>query len=226
MMPRHWFAASACTLALAAAALADPPYKALIVTGQNGHDWKATTPILKKLLEETELFTVDVATLPAAKQDMSTFQPKFADYNVVVLNYQGDDWPKATQEAFVNYVENGGGVVVYHFACAAFPNWKEYNRITGLGGWGGRNEKSGPYVRLRDGAIVRDTKPGIGGNHGPAQQFQIVGTPTRSSRNPRAAGEVHAVRRRALRLAPGAGRELDRARHGLRSQESRRGRGA
>ncbi len=174
MMPRHWFAACACTLALAAAALADPPYKALIVTGQNGHDWKATTPILKKLLEETELFTVNVATSPAAKQDMSTFQPKFADYNVVVLNYQGDDWPKATQEAFVNYVENGGGVVVYHFACAAFPNWKEYNRITGLGGWGGRNEKSGPYVRWRDGAIVRDTKPGIGGNHGPAQQFQIV----------------------------------------------------
>jgi len=174
MMLRHWFAACACSIALTAVATADPPYKALIVTGQNGHDWKGTTPVLWKLLEETALFTADVATSPPAKQDMSGFQPKFADYNVVVLNYQGDDWPKATQQAFVDYVKNGGGVVVYHFACAAFPNWKEYNRITGLGGWGNRNEKSGPYVRWREGEIVRDTSPGIGGGHGPAQQFQIV----------------------------------------------------
>ncbi len=40
------------------------PYKALIVTGQNGHDWKATTPVLKKIIEETGLFTVDVALSP------------------------------------------------------------------------------------------------------------------------------------------------------------------
>jgi type 1 glutamine amidotransferase len=161
-------------MALAAAALAAPPYKALIVDGQNGHAWKDTTPILKRLLEETQLFAVDVATSPAKGQDMSDFQPKFSDYNVVVLNYQGDDWSKATQDAFVDYVKNGGGVVVYHFACAAFPHWKEYNQITGLGGWGGRSEKDGPYVRWRDGKIVRDAIPGPTGNHGPAQEFQIV----------------------------------------------------
>lgn len=174
MFRKHWFTAGACWMALTAAALAAPPYKALIVDGQNGHAWKETTPILKRLLEETQLFAVDVATSPAKGQDMSGFQPKFSDYNVVVLNYQGDDWSKATQGAFVDYVKNGGGVVVYHFACAAFPHWKEYNQITGLGGWGGRTQKDGPYVRWRDGKIVRDAIPGPTGNHGPAQEFQIV----------------------------------------------------
>jgi type 1 glutamine amidotransferase len=174
MFRKHWFTAGACWMALTAAALAAPPYKALIVDGQNGHAWKDTTPILKRLLEETELFAVDVATSPAKGKDMSGFQPKFSDYNVVVLNYQGDDWSKATQGAFVDYVKNGGGVVVYHFACAAFPNWKEYNQITGLGGWGDRNEKAGPYVRWRDGKVTRDPSPGRGGGHGPAQEFQIV----------------------------------------------------
>lgn len=64
------------------------PYKALIVTGQNGHDWKGTTPVLKQLLEETGLFTVDVAQSPAKGEDMSGFKPSFKDYQVVVLNYQ------------------------------------------------------------------------------------------------------------------------------------------
>ena len=159
------------TAVLAAAA---PPYKALLVDGQNGHDWKSTSPVLKKFLEETELFTVDVATSPAKRQDMSGFEPKFADYDVVVLNYQGDMWPEQTQQAFVDYVRNGGGVVVYHFACAAFPSWKEYNEIIGLGGWGRRNEKDGPYIRWRDGQIVRDDSPGRGGGHGPSQPFQLV----------------------------------------------------
>jgi len=159
---------------LAAVALAQAPYKALIVDGQNGHDWKSTTPVLKKVLEETKLFTVDVATSPPKGEDMSGFKPDFAGYDVVVSNYQGDDWPEETQKALVDYVSGGGGLVIYHFACAAFPKWKEYNEMTGLGGWGGRNEKDGPYVRWRDGKVVLDTSPGRGGGHGPQQPFQIV----------------------------------------------------
>ena len=47
-----------------------------------------------------------------------------------------------------------------HAADNAFPEWREYNEMIGLGGWGGRNEKSGPYVRWKDGEIVRDTSKG------------------------------------------------------------------
>jgi hypothetical protein len=119
-----WFVMAAVSMAA--------PMKALIVDGQNAHNWKETTPILKSELEETGLFTVDVATSPEKGQDMSAFRPDFAAYKLVVLNYQGDDWPEATRKAFVDYVANGGGVVVYHFACAAFPKWKEYNQIIGV----------------------------------------------------------------------------------------------
>jgi type 1 glutamine amidotransferase len=173
MIRRQWLLAVGLC-ALAATALAAPTQKALIVTGQNGHDWKGTTPVLQKILEDTGMFTVDVATSPAKGQDMSGFHPKFADYKLVVLNYQGDEWPEATKKDFVNFVEHGGGVVVYHFACASFPNWKEYNEIIGLGGWGGRTEKWGPYMRWVDGRIVRQQKSGPTGSHGPMQPFQIV----------------------------------------------------
>jgi type 1 glutamine amidotransferase len=174
MLQKHWLGALGIWAGLIAVAWAQPPYRTLIVDGQNAHNWKETTPVLKKLLEDTGLFTVDVATSPAKGQDMSGFKPNFAAYKVVVSNYQGDPWPKATEQAFVDYVKGGGGFVVFHFACAAFPQWKDYNEIIGLGGWGGRNEKDGPYVRWRDGKIVQDTSPGKGGGHGPSQEFQLV----------------------------------------------------
>ncbi len=154
---------------------ADPPLKALIVDGQNNHGvWPKTTQMMKKYLEDSGLFSVDVAT--TAKQGTDpTFKPEFKKYNVVVSNYNGADWPKETQAAFIDYMQNGGGLVVVHAADNSFGNWKEYNEMIGLGGWGGRNEKSGPYVYLsEEGKVVRDDKKGSGGSHGSQHDFSIV----------------------------------------------------
>ena len=149
-------------------------YKALVVTGQNNHNWKASNPILKQLLDQTGLFKTDIIITPEIGGDMTTFNPKFSKYDVVVLDYNGDSWTEKTKTAFLEFVRNGGGVVVYHAADNAFPEWEEYNKIIGLGGWGNRNEKSGPYVYYRGDKIVRDdTSKGIGGTHGARSEFMI-----------------------------------------------------
>lgn len=160
---------SLCAFAVAHAA----PMKALVVDGQNNHNWQETTPHLKKLLEETGLFAVDVVTTPPKGQPMDGFRPKFADYDVVVMNYTGDDWPQEPKDALEKYVAEGGGLVIFHAADNAFPKWPQYNEMIGVGGWGGRNEKSGPYIYWKDGKIVRDTTPGPGGTHGPQHPFQV-----------------------------------------------------
>ena len=41
-----------------------------------------------------------------------SWQPDFASYDVVVLNYNGQGWPAPTRKAFVEYVRNGGGVLL------------------------------------------------------------------------------------------------------------------
>jgi type 1 glutamine amidotransferase len=174
MLNRRSFLALSLILLSVTAVSAAEPMKALIVDGQNNHNWRETTPELKRLLEETGLFTVDVATSPAKKQDMSGFKPKFADYDVVVSNYTGDSWPEETNQALIDYMQGGGGLVIFHAANNAFPKWKEYNEMIAIGGWGGRNEESGPYLRWRDGKVVRDAIPGKGGGHGPQHAFQIT----------------------------------------------------
>jgi len=151
------------------------PLKALIVDGQNNHGvWPTTTKMMKKYLEETGLFTVDVATTAPKGMD-EKFKPDFKKYAVVISNYNGDAWPEETKKAFVDYVKSGGGFVVVHAANNSFGDWKEYNDIIGLGGWGGRSEASGPYVYINaDGKLVRDESKGRGGNHGAQHPFQII----------------------------------------------------
>ena len=142
--------------------------KALIVNGQmnKSHDDKQSSPILEKILELTGEFNVEIATSPSKGEDMSSYKPQFSNYDLVILDYDGDDWPEETKTNFVNYVKEGGGVVVFHSADNAFPDWKEFNEIIGLGGWKGRNEKHGPYVYWENGEIVRNDTIGKGGKHG------------------------------------------------------------
>ena len=103
----------------------------------------------------------------------AAFRPKFSDYAVVVSNYNGELWPAKTRSDFVKFVVGGGGFVSVHAADNAFPEWPEYNAMIGVGGWGGRNEKSGPYIRLRKGEFVLDRSKGNGGSHGRQHPFLV-----------------------------------------------------
>ena len=176
----------ALILCLGATALrADEKLKALIVDGQNNHKWDITTPIMKSILETSGQFTVTVSTAPPeakkAKPEekaglperWKTWKPDFAAYDVVISNYNGELWPEDVRKAFVAYVGGGGGFVCIHAADNAFSDWPEYNQMIGVGGWGGRDERSGPRLHVVDGKLMRVTSPGKGGSHGPQHEFQV-----------------------------------------------------
>lgn len=161
---------------LAGSGGAEPASKhaVLIVDGQNNHRiWPETSQLLKGYLEETGLFTVEIATTPPRGGDMDAFAPSFASYDLVVSNYNGEPWSGAAMAAFEAFVGGGGGFVSVHAANNAFPDWTAYNEMIGIGGWRGRDERHGPYVRLRDGEFVRDTAAGVGGSHGTRHEFPI-----------------------------------------------------
>jgi hypothetical protein len=158
-------------LPLAANSLgAQTPIKVLLITGQSNryHNWEVSSPIVKRSLEGSRRFVVTVATTPPKgtmpNQDMSSFAPRFSDYQAVVLDYEGFEFAPPVKQAFVDYVRNGGGLVVLHAADNAFPGWLEYNEMIGVGGWGGftpgysnRTEAAGPKIRWRDGGMAVDS---------------------------------------------------------------------
>ena len=175
--------------------------KALIVDGQNNHAvWPKATIMMKQYLEDSGLFTVDVERsrftwkagrekaflkfagvgeteeLPKSKSD-SDFAPDFAKYDVVVCNFGwgAADWPAKTRKALETFMKDGGGFVSVHAADNSFPTWNAYNRMIGIGGWGNRTEKDGPYVYYNsEGKLVRDTSKGKAGTHGKQHEIPIT----------------------------------------------------
>ncbi len=182
--------------------------KALIIDGQNNHGiWPKTTVMMKHYLEQSGRFTVRVARtaytwqgadlipkfpVPLPIQTTALKEPKadpdyapvFSDYDVVISNFgwRAAPWPEATRAALETYVTGGGGLVIIHAADNSFAEWPAYNRMIGLGGWGGRNESSGPYVYYdKEGNLVRDTSKGRGGSHGRQHEYLIE---TRDANHP------------------------------------------
>ncbi len=179
-----FFALGSAIFFAAFASAATPVIPVLLVDGQAGgtyHNWRLTTQVLKKELEETGRFQVTVATSPEFGGDFSNFKPKFNDYKAIVWNYDAPDWPADLRTQLEEYVKNGGGLVIVHGADNAFPDWRDYNLMTGVGGWRNRSEKSGPYWYFKDGKLVSDTSPGPAGSHGARLPFQVV---TREAEHP------------------------------------------
>ena len=148
------------TLLVAAAASSAEPAKVrvLLIDGQNNHNWKATTPVMKKYLDETTRFDTTVATAPAKpgkdgnaeeyKKLMAAFKPDLAKFDVVVSNYNGDSWGKEFNDDLDAKLKEGKlGLVIVHAANNAFGGWKEWNRMIGLG-WRDRN--FGKRLKLTD----------------------------------------------------------------------------
>src|SRR5271156_835315 len=120
------------------------PIRVLLIDGESGgpyHAWQLTSAVMKKELEDTGIFQVSVVTAPRFGEDFGNFKPDFGSYQAIVLNYDAPDWPADLRVQLEHFVNNGGGLVVVHGTDNAFPDWHEFNRMIGVGGWRGRSEK-------------------------------------------------------------------------------------
>ncbi|MEM6884321.1 MAG: DUF6807 family protein [Verrucomicrobiota bacterium] len=109
--------------------------KVLIVTGANNHNWKATTPEKRALLEAVG-FEVDVEVQPE-----TLTAEKLAEYDVLLSNWNAfgknkpAPWPEEVKRAYVEFVRKGGGHIVVHAGSSSYYDWDEYHQIC-LATWG------------------------------------------------------------------------------------------
>jgi type 1 glutamine amidotransferase len=169
------FGAIGLALASSAPAADAAKINVLIIDGQNNHDWKATTPPIKAMLEKTGRFNVEVLTSPpkdAPAEQWAGFKPDFSKYSVVFSNYNGQPWPEEVNKAFEKYMENGGGLVVYHAANNAFTKWEAWAKMVALL-WQG--PATGARLYMDDaGKVVRQEKgEGPGAGHGPQWAYPV-----------------------------------------------------
>lgn len=121
----------------------DAKVRVLIITGDHGHAWRETTPVLKEILTKAG-HMVDVTETP--RLDLTP--EKLSKYNVLLLNYRDTPrgavdnpnsvWSDENKQAFIEAIRGGTGLVVYHHASSAFRGNSEFDREfekLSAGGW-------------------------------------------------------------------------------------------
>lgn len=99
--------------------------RVLVVTGEDypGHKWRKTAPVLLAKLNRDQRLLVDVLS------DLTSLEETdLEDYASVVLHFKNYDPRVPGREALEKldrYVKQGGGLVLLHFACGAFEEFKD-----------------------------------------------------------------------------------------------------
>jgi uncharacterized protein len=137
--------------------------RVLILTGENNHDWRETTPLLRDMLLNTGRFDVRVTEEPTG-MTAATLAP----YDVVVLNYNGPRWGPESEQALRTFLRSGKGLVGVHGA-----NWT----FSGLVVLGDNSIPTGimepPWKEFKPmiGGVWSDQKPASG--HAPRHKFEV-----------------------------------------------------
>ncbi len=143
------FLFSCCWAPTAAEAQTAKPIRVLLLTGFDvkSHPWKQSSPLVREILEKDGACQVFIC------EDLGILESSsLAKYDVIVLNYGFWKEPEPSEkakQALVDFVKDGKGLVALHFACSAFQDWAEYQKLLG-----------------------RVWKKGIGG-HGPMSRFKV-----------------------------------------------------
>ena len=148
----------------------------LIIDGFSNHDWEQTTAVTKWILEKTGRFSVAVSTVPADSSARSVWKPDFKKYAVVIQNTNNINdtslrWPAQAEQALEKYVKAGGGLYILHSGNNAFPHWKEYDKMIGLG-W--RPRSSGYALEIDAAKNIIRIPPNEGNGTGHGNRFNAV----------------------------------------------------
>lgn len=119
----------------------------LLVSGQDfpKHHWRKTGPVLAQILAEDKRMEVTICETPYA------LGLKHLDaYDLIFLhckNYENHTpSTKVMQDNLKQFVMNGGGMCLSHFACGAFMEWPEFVNLSGRIWSRGGHDPRGPFT--------------------------------------------------------------------------------
>ena len=133
-----------------------PRKRVLIVTGEDykGHKWQLTTPVLKAHLAQDSRLAVEVT------EDLKLLRsPSLHDFDAVVMHFKNYDPEAPGRQGYDNlarFVHEGGGLVLVHFACGAFQEFKsDFVKLAGRA-WNPELRGHDPYGAFRVEIVGQD----------------------------------------------------------------------
>ncbi len=144
------------TIEAAAQKTVATPIRVLLLSGQNNHDWRETTPKLRAILESGGRFVVTVTDHPETSNAET-----LAKCDVLLSNWNTfgkpavAEWPEDLRKAFLDFVRGGKGFVSVHAGTSSFYDWPEYQRLGGAS-WDLKETGHGPVHQFKVKATAVD----------------------------------------------------------------------
>lgn len=127
-----WLAVGFGASELPGAGVPSAPVRVMLLSGDNNHAWRETTPALEAILAEGGRCRVDVVN------DVARLGPEaFAACDVVLSNYNTFKeqkptdaiWRAEVRAAFVARIRQGGGMFIVHAGSSGFYDWREFQLL-------------------------------------------------------------------------------------------------
>lgn len=108
--------------------------RVLLLSGQNNHNWRETTPRIRQILQDSGRFIVDVTEPPEGltAESLQAYDVIVSDWNTFTARYQApreDGWSDEAKKAYLDFVRNGKGHVAIHAGSSSFYDWPEYRQL-------------------------------------------------------------------------------------------------
>ena len=145
----------------------------LILQNEYAHDVDAKALVFDEVLNNTGTYSIDKFFV-RENDDWNKFEYKFDDYELIITSRLGNDMPEKLRTEFVDYIANGGNLVITHQGVSSFYDWPKFHEIIGLGWYRSDagehifwDEKKGDFVRT---PIFH----GVGVGHGKQHEFIVT----------------------------------------------------
>lgn len=120
------------------------PIRLLLLSGSNNHEWQQTSTCFKQIMEEDQIFVVDICERPDTLKASDLKKYKVLASNWNAFPEMKRMWGKEAEKAIMDFVNHGAGFVLFHSASATHYDWPEYHKMVGAT-WG-KNTRHGKIV--------------------------------------------------------------------------------
>lgn len=143
-----------------------------------GHDMNGQASQIATILKSTGNYEV-FNFKPINSQDFDTSILSLSNYQLIVLAGKHKNWPDKFKKQFENFILEGGNLMVIHQGVGSHEDWKEYQKMIGLGWY---QASAGNHLFWNDADKKWISTPvyhGVGAGHGKQHEFLIT------NRNPK-----------------------------------------
>lgn len=145
----------------------------LILQNEYAHDVDKKSEVFETILHKTGKYSIDKFFV-REEGDWKKFNYDFENYQLIISSRLGNNMPEKLRKDFINYIKEGGNLVITHQGVSSFYDWPAFHEVIGLGWY---ESDAGEHIFWDEKTAAFTRTPifhSVGVGHGKQHEFVIT----------------------------------------------------